>query len=514
MSRITGVVVALATTAAVLSGSSAGAGHAPASAPQTAELPRSIPGGVELTLADGDLLRVWAADDDRAVVSRRRDAATGTWGPRLEVLRRRNLYCGEVEGRTADGAVALLAQCDRYGYSDDQAPVASRALWSPDGVTWSSYTLPGEGYEEPGISPDGRNAVWPLHGAYVTRTAAGFATHRIASEGQEYTVTATITDSEQVSFLYGGSLDGEECGLVVLTRTGDATPTRQVLALDSACSDGDLANVDADTTLFGWFGDPGQVAVISRPDAASPWAVTQQAPQDAPGLVLPERGPLHRQFFTAPGAPLVALGSRSGRRVRAQVYDTVAQAWGPATTVHTSPSRCRWGSWSDEVLGVLVAVVDCKEGKVALTTRDGRGWRALRMGGRPLGPSSDGRYVAVPGPTSTHVISPELGVVTLPTGSTGRCDVALPDGPQAAVRFVAAPGSRRWPTLLRRITADGATGLDRLPTPTSGRCAAAEGERLHDLPFHFTMRSTRMDFGQNVRIVRRGEGWQVRVKPW
>ena len=202
MSRITGVIVALATAAAVLTGSTVGAEPAPA-APPAAELPKEIPGGVELTLADGDLLRVWAADNYRAVFSRRLDAATGAWGPRLEVLRRRNLYCGEVEGRTANGAVALLAQCDEGGYYEDTAPVSSQAMWSPDGVTWTSYTLDGEAYEEPGISPDGQNAVWPMHQRYTTRTAAGWTDHSLRADGQEYSVTATITDTAQVSFVYG-----------------------------------------------------------------------------------------------------------------------------------------------------------------------------------------------------------------------------------------------------------------------------------------------------------------------
>ena len=81
MSRITGVVVALATAAAVLTGSTADAGTG-AAAPPTAQLPREITGGVELTLADGDLLRVWAAEDYRTVCARRYDAATGTCGGR------------------------------------------------------------------------------------------------------------------------------------------------------------------------------------------------------------------------------------------------------------------------------------------------------------------------------------------------------------------------------------------------------------------------------------------------
>lgn len=70
MSRITGVIVALATTAAVLTGSTSGAAPAPAPAtdvPEVADLPREIEGGVELTLADGDLLRVWASENYRTV---------------------------------------------------------------------------------------------------------------------------------------------------------------------------------------------------------------------------------------------------------------------------------------------------------------------------------------------------------------------------------------------------------------------------------------------------------------
>ena len=106
MSRITGVIVALATAAAVLTGSTVGAAPPPApvrgDAPASRTLPREIERGVELTLADGDLLRLWAAANYRTVWSRRRDAATGAWGPRLEVLHRKNLFCGDVDARTAE----------------------------------------------------------------------------------------------------------------------------------------------------------------------------------------------------------------------------------------------------------------------------------------------------------------------------------------------------------------------------------------------------------------------------
>ena len=515
MSRITGVVVALATAATVLSGSTAEAAPPPGTGgvAGTADLPREIPGGVELRLADGDLLRVWASESYRTVRARRLEATTGVWSDPVVVLRRKRLFCGDVDARTAGGAVAVVAECDRGGYSEDEAPTSSQALWSPDTVTWSANELEGEAYEEPGISPGGTRAIYPESGGYVTFGPEGFVRHRLETPGQEYTATATITDDAQVSCLYGSGL-ASHCSIVVLTRTGDEAPVRQELAPDDACSDTDFANVDAFTTLFGWFGDPGQVAVISRPDASSPWAVTQVAPQDAPGLVLPDEWPLDRQFFSAPGVPLVALGSRTSRRVRAQVYDPVAQAWGPATTIHQARARCTWSD-ADPVgpLAVLVAVVTCGDDNVVLTTRDGVSWQALRMGPRPLGQSRDGRYVAVPSPTSTHVISPERGVVTLPGGVGGaRCDVVVPDGPDAAVRVVATRGSRRWPVRLERVSALGSERLGRVAAPTPGRCSDAD--QFYDDPGSFDMISTTIDRGQVLRIVRRGDGWKARAQAW
>ena len=139
---------------------------------------------------------------------------------------------------------------------EDQAPTSSRAIWSADTVTWSSYALEGEAYEEPGISPDGVNAVWPQHGGYITRTAAGFAAHPLDTDGEEYTVTATITDPHRSPTSTADRPVGG-ARLVVLTRTGDAEPTRQELPLASACSDSNFANVDSDTTWFGDFSQPG-----------------------------------------------------------------------------------------------------------------------------------------------------------------------------------------------------------------------------------------------------------------
>lgn len=511
MSRITGVVVALATTAAVLTGSTAGAAPpAPADVPETGDLPREIEDGVELTLADGDLFRVWVGRDQRAVWGKRLDAATGAWSGRRVVLREKDLACGSVEARTSNGAVAVMAACSSgRTYPEDQASTGSRALWSADTVTWSSYELEGEAYDEPGISPDGSRAVWPEFRGYVTWGPEGFTRRAFETPGREYTATAVITDDAQVSYLYGANVAPRRCRLLVLTRTGDAAPTRQEVRLGSACQDAHFANVDSDTAVFGDFTDPGHQTVISRPDASSPWAVTAVAPATAPGLERAD-GMLSTRFFTAPGQGLYAVGSARRRVVKAQAYDAERQAWGPATVVHEAGTkRCTWGdNWWGRPPGVVMAAVKCAGRNLVLTVRDGTPWRVLRMGRHPYGLSPDGRYVAVPGRSRTHVISPELGVVTLPGGVSGRCDVVVPDGPKAAVLLTSAGRHRGWPTVLKASTADGWRTLSRTRLPTFRTdCVGARSSNA-DLPYRFDVYGEWT--GYAVRLVETDGGWTIR----
>lgn len=507
------MVAAVAATAAVLTGSPVTAAPPPAApraeTPATA-LPQEIRGGVELILADGDRFRIWASKNHRTVWSNRYDVATGAWAGRTVVLRKKHLECGRVEARTANGAVAVTALCDS-GYAEDQAPTRSQALWSADTVTWESYELHGEAYDEPGISPDGTHAVWPKWHGYVTRTAAGFSGHRLDTRGQEYAVTATITDAEQVSFLYGAQL-GRRCRLVVLTRTGDAAPTRQELALADGCADSDLVNVDSDTTWFGERADPAYRAVISRPDADSPWAVSTIAPAWAPGL---QDSALRfdTAFFTAPGLPLLALGSTDRRTIRAQAYDPVAQSWGEPVVIHSASATCTWGdTWVAQPLAVLVADLSCGSRHVVLTTLDGLAWRALRMGRHTWGLSPDGRYVAVPGRSETYVVSAERGVVTLPLPVTGRCDLVVPDGPDGAVLLTSAGRHHGWPTVLRHSSPGRWTTLSRTRLPVFETACHRVRPSNYDLPYRFDVYGRLT--GYTVRVVERDGAWTaVRRRP-
>ena len=508
MTRLTGIVATLATMAAVLSGSAVAADEAPA-APVTAELPREIPGGIEMVLADGDTFRVWTSTNYTTVRGRRRDAATGVWGDPQVILRKKNLYCGDIEGRTSAGAVALTAECDRFGYAEDQAPVSSHALWSADTLSWESYELPGEAYKAPGIAPGGASAVWPLHQGYVVRTPDGFGYSPLKMRGQEYTVTATITDAQKVSVIYGATLD-QRCRIVVQTRTGQGPFIRQDLPLADACSDSDLENVDADTAWFGQTGDPARRTTVSRADEASPWAITQIAPADAPGLVGSDSDRLHADFFTAPGVPLLALSSARGHRILAQVYDSVTQTWGPASIAHDAgAARCSWGETAiDPAPAVIAADLRCGARHVVLTTPDGLTWRALPMGKHPLGVSPDGRYVAVPSRSRTSIISAEKGVVTLPGAVTGRCDVVVPDGPDAAVLLMARKRSHGWPTLLRASSASGWKTLARTSLPTFDTPCTRVEPVLYERPHRYTLVGRSRSY--TVAILERDDAWLVR----
>ena len=203
----------------------------------TAGLPEEVEGGVIVELADGDRFKATISRDERTVWGSRYDAATSAWSQRTVVLREKDLQCGSIEARGAGTAVALMASCDVGGYSEDTVPTDSRALYSPDTVTWSSYSLPGEAEDEPGISPDGANAIWPLDRGWLTSTATGFTLVERNLPDREYTITGTISDTGDVSVLYGAQDDAGECAINVLTASASGAvghhhrPARHLLAV-------------------------------------------------------------------------------------------------------------------------------------------------------------------------------------------------------------------------------------------------------------------------------------------
>lgn len=522
------MVVALATAAAVMTvpASTAAGRQAPATttaadvAALTASLPRPAGRGVVLTLVDGDRLRLSVTRDQREVVSRRYDAATSTWGPEQRVLREPRLFCGHLDARTSAGAVAVTAACDRGGYADDQAPTSSYALWSADGVRWEARQLRGEAYEEPGISPDGQSAVWPQHGRWTTYAAGtGFVTRTVDAPGQEYTVTATIDDTERVSFLYGGGTRSEECALQVRSRTGDGPVEASSLDVPGACSDVAFENVDATHVLVGDTGNPAYVSVVARADTASPWTVARSAPAYAPGLV--DHGWRHGEpttLFAARDLPLLALGSPDRHRFLAQTFDEATGTWTPPVEVTRTAARCVFsGSPSTDPLAVLVAGLSCREGKrrstVALVSTDAASFATLRRSPRtPVGISPDGSWASVTHRSRTTVVSRERGLVTLPVGVEERCDLVVPAGPDQALRLTSGGRGRGWPRVLERSTPDGWARVSpaRARVEPAGRCGFVDPVG-YGSPYLWSLAGT-VDPGLVVGFRQVDGAWTARIR--
>lgn len=498
-------------TAGLLVGSHPVAGE-PATARAT-ELPQEVDGGVVVDLADGDRFKVTVSRDQRTVWGSRYDGATGAWGRRAVVLQKQNVYCGDVDARAAGTAVAVIAECDKGGWSEDQAPTHSQALYSPDTLTWQAFTLPGEAHEEPGISPSGANAIWPLHGGWVTRTAAGYRVVEHELPGQEYTVTGTISDAGDVSVLYGGARDsdGSSCVLSVLTVAASGTETGQQIDVENACADVDLSNGDATTVFFGENGYPESTVTLTRPDTASPWAVTGIAPKTAPGLVRHRgKGTATTLFPSSPGLPLLAVGSPDRKSFYAQTYDPVGQRWYAATRISSNGRRCTWGdNFIGEPLGVFALRLTCGQEKRVLVSVNGAVWHDVALGHSPLGVSPDAHYAAVSNRKRTLIFSRERGLVRLPLPTRAACDVIQPISPDAAIRLTST-NERGWPGRLDQSTASGwrrtTTTFPRLRVGTD-RCTRADADvYVHPVQYSF--------YGANravgLTVAPSGDDWKVR----
>jgi hypothetical protein len=498
-------------TAGLLVGAGQATGHQ-GGATAARGLPQEVDGGVIVDLADGDRFKVTVARNLKTVWGSRYDAATRSWAARIVVLRKPNVFCGGVNARAAGTAVAVIALCDKGGYSEDQAPTHSQALYSPDTVSWQSHTLPGEAYDEPGISPSGNAAVWPMYQQWVTWTSAGFRSVRHDLPGQEYTVTGTISDAGDVSVLYGASSGRpRDCVLHVLTVPAGAAETRQELAATNACSDIDLANVDALTVHFGDASSPQSLTTVSRPDTSSPWAITGIAPETAPGLVRHHgRGTAATLFASSPGLPLLAVGSADRQHFTAQAYDPVAQRWAEPRPIGDGTARCTWGdNFIDQPLGVFALRLRCGEHRRLLASPDAVEWHDVALGHSPLGVSPDGRYVAVSNRSRTLILSRERGLLRLPLPTRARCDVIQPVSPDTAVRLTTT-NERGWPGRLDVSTATGwqptRVALPRLRVGTD-RCVSVDTD-LYERPvsYFFTGRVRAVV----LAVTPSGDGWKVR----
>lgn len=443
-----------------------------------ASQPREVRSGVEIDLADGDRFRVTTSRNLRTVWGQLYDAATSSWGQRTVVYKEADVYCGDVDARAAGTSVAVIAECDQGGYAEDQAPTYSQALFSTDLTTWAHSTLPGEAYEEPGISPDGRSAVWPAGEGYVRFTVeSGFSSHALPTPGSEYTRTAVVTDDELVTLAYGapGTNEGDACHLAFVSQRGEEAVVRQELPAKYACSDVDLTNDDALTIRLD-AGDPAYTTVASRPDQSSVWAITTVAPVEAPGLLFEDDDTLTTppDYLDQPGLPLAVVGSRDKRTWQAQTYDQSAQRWLEPVTLFTAPRRCRVDGFEGR-LTVLASSVRCGRVVHLVASQDGTRW--WHGAGRTSVMSPDRSQLAVSTKRRTHVYSAASGPTRVDAGTAGGCGLVIPVGTHKLIRLT--PNERGWPERVERLR-NGQWQQTRVfvpRVPPKGRCKRVQ---LHD----------------------------------
>lgn len=440
---------------------------------------RDIRRGVLIQLESGARLRILTSPNYRRTTVEHSAPGAG-WGPKHRLVRKKRLYCGDVKAATSGQGVALTVLCDRHGYAEDQAPVRSQAMVSTDsGHTWTSRTLPGEGYEEPAVSPGGVAATWPLgQGRFLAwQSGAGYRLDQVAAPNQEYTETTVVTDGGVVTYAYGASMGTDQCGLALVTKAPGGTEARQEVPFPgyAGCGDSALSSLDVNTIVYDG-GDESQVLrwVVTRSDPSAAWALTTIAPAAAPGLVRVEGG-LYNHYFGRPnqqgGPPLVTVHAQDRRTIVAQTYDAVAQRWAAPVPVHTSPERCKWHRDGDLSAPAYVALLSCDRRTVALTSLDGLTWQAHPGVRAALGVTRDARYAAVATRGQVHLLSKEGGRVTLPYGVSRPCELVMPAGPDTAALLTTKPGRRGWPARVRTSGATGWTGSQklRLPTPRA-RC--------------------------------------------
>ena len=410
----------------------------------------------------------------RTVKIQHLDPATGTWDSPSVLYRKKGVTCGEIDGRSSPGGVALLLECDTP-YYEDQAPVHSVALVSRDLRGWAKLRLPGEAYKTPAISPSGGFAAWLTgdSGDYLLWSAqGGFAP--VASTTYDYDgygETPVVDDAGTVSVL-GPENRGRACVIGVHTRDLAGSQSHSVVeGVDPGCTEGGLKNVDVLTVTGGY--ERADRFTLSRPAVGSPWTLTRIRPSDAPGLV--SYGGSRQQIATAyvdtvhTERPLVAIGSPDRRRVLTQVYDDTTSTWGPQTEIYKSRGRCRdAGNFSDEPRELYVFELRCGAKKTLLASADGRSWTVGRLGRHPWTLAGD--QVALPGAHGTVVVSSQ-GVTRFPGTAAGRCSVVYPGEPGTLVRLHSKPGAN-WPTQVQVSTGGAFRTVSRAPR-TSDTCRRA-----------------------------------------
>ena len=521
------------------------AGTLAAAVPQSASAQRAAPESyrflrAQVFTAPGLGSIAVGMPNERTVKVQRLDPATGQWSRPRVLFAKDGVTCGEIDGATSPGGIALTLQCDRP-YYEDQAPTHSRAMVTRDLVHWSGKRLPGESYRPPGISPSGSYAVWGGYGGSEVLTWSAGESFRLPLRpvGHDFDTgdLAFVVDNAGTVTVAGPDSADNRCVIGLYSRTLDGRTSRAHVDIAPGAEIGctELAAYGRSSTRIfsGPYVDRAGRWLIGRVDESSPWTLLERAPSTAPGLV-DYRGSQRRvmptTFSVVAGQRLLALGSPDRSRVAVQAYDQTAQSWGPTRVVydHGFPG-CTWGNGVDaRAYAVHSLLMHCypkrrpdgdyppydddydvapARATTALLSVDGRAWRAIRMGGHPVTSSPDRTLVAA-GRGHRTTIASSHGFATLAAGAPGRCEAVVPIGQRRLLRLNATPGSRGYPNELQRLTRTGWKTVHRIPSLGQGRCRRVV---VSDFGVPGTFAFVAATSTKGLRIRRSEHGWRAVV---
>lgn len=466
------------------------------------------------------------------VVKVQQRAEGGDWSRPRVLFHKKNVTCGEIDGRASAGGVALLLECDTY-YFEENPPVKSMAFVTRDLTTWASTMLRGEAYQDPAISADGSHAAWLYgdHGQFMRFDSPGsFTTGQTSFDYDSGGETVVVDDAGTVTVM-GPDNPGGGCGLGVYDKPVVGPEDRyRVDGVEPGCTEGAVENVD-DRTVVGGGERPYRFVITRQPGQR--WELGTKAPYDAPGLV--KRVSRYRKnipnvFADVAGRPLVSLVSTDRQRLQLQTYDDAAQTWGPPTTVYdhgfpgcTAVDRYFFGG-SPRVFAIEIHCYPRPRSSgdyppfnnqyepapagnaLVLTSSDGVTWTLTRNGRNPHAFSRTGALVAVPGANATTLVS-TAGTVSVPRTAAGRCDVVYPTGPSSLLRLHGGR-SARWPNRVQ-LSEDGGAWrtIQKVRMPRTGRCGRAQVDNDEVRGAIFLRGDGRY---RSFRIKRGGpDGWRV-----
>lgn len=474
----------------------------------------------------------------REVMLQHRRPADSSWSrPQLLMDVGSRLTCGDIEGATSPGGIALSIECDR-SYHEEDAPTKTQALVSRDLQTWADHQIPGESYRPPGISPSGQYAVWAANGGSDVFTWGAEEGFRLPlrSVGHDFDSgdLAFVVDDAGTFTVAGPDEANDLCVVGLYSRTLAGLAGRQQVDIapgaEAGCTEL-AAYADSSTRITSgpYVDRPGRW-VIGRADPTSPWRLLERAPNLAPGFH-DYRGAPHRTMYAVysevAGGPLLALGSADRRRVTVQAYDDQAQRWSPTRVIYDHGfAGCTWGYSETTRFGIHSLVMHCypkrrPDGRyppvdddyqrapanstTALLSVDGDQWNVVRMGSHPMTWSPDRSVVAAGRAQATTIGSTE-GFTTLPVGAPGRCEAVVPIGPQQLLRLNSTATSRGFPSQLQRLAARGWRTIQRIRVPDTGRCQDVE-QASWGPSGTFYFRAT--DGARPVRIVQDRSSWRA-----